>query len=977
MANTLGSVEIDLIARVGKLEADMAKAQRTVRTKTQSMAADARKHMKAIGAAFAAAGVASVGFAVRQIGVVDAMAKAAKAAGISAESLQELRFAADRSGVSTKQLDEGMRRFNRRLGLFIQDGGGPAAKAFEQLGIQATDAGGKVKSTETVFNEVVRALGDVENQAELAAIASQLFGDDAGPKLALLLAEGETGIASLRAEARQYGIVTNESAQASEAAADALTNVKAILSGALQRAIADNAGAITRMAEGFADLTLNALEFWGIIQTADERVREYQRLTAAVEEQRRVVERLTEQYGENSDAVVNAQYELIDLNQQRGEEIRKLREAGIDLSTLSKKRQEETQAIESSNTASGNLGQTISGPLSRAMAALETHLKNTKVAADDLSGKGANASGGLTGVHDKIEEVTVTAERMLGPALQSLMTDFENTASGVKGAADEVDDLDIKVISNTSSIEDWAKAIELAFGDIEGRTGEVVRSVSSLIGVFNELAAVRARQGGTLTLAQQAGFGAQIGGITGNLLGIQGPSGQAGSALGGLGGYIAGSALTAGMTGILGMAGGPIGAIIGAAIGGLLGQDEGETNPRITIGNNRLFEELDRGDPEGIAARYLTPFSRRSALGVTVQGTQITEALGGQAAQEILNKIVEFDQAIADIVRSTGLGDLDKIKEQLLGPGASRTYEEGVRLSEILADRFNIVLGGFDQRIQSLVGTVADAEDGFRRLGAAVTLIDQLDNDALSQYQQVLERANMTMTDVLQEQSESLLDLARDYSGSTQELERLAAGTQAFNQAVVQTLVNIDRASATVSEITGSTKDSLEFRRVGIQGGQDAQVDFLLRRAQQLQQEIGSLGSAAAVQNQVQLINSLIAQAGGLVSDEGFEAFLAQIQPLLDGSEDLAQQRLNTLREGVEEIAQSTTEALQEVAGDLTPAAATISTAADRQADAADTLFSGANIFRENVAFFGDYVRNLPSNIQIVIPGPGEVNAAG
>jgi G:T/U-mismatch repair DNA glycosylase len=150
----------------------------------------------------AAGGVAGLQQGVRNIvGDAAALQDTADQIGVNVEALQRLRFVASQNGSSARELDDALRRLTRRAGLFAQDGGGPAAKAIEELGLQVTDASGKVRSAEAIFYDAVSAMESVESQAELSALASQLFGEDAGPKLLQVLRLGIQGMQESAAEA--------------------------------------------------------------------------------------------------------------------------------------------------------------------------------------------------------------------------------------------------------------------------------------------------------------------------------------------------------------------------------------------------------------------------------------------------------------------------------------------------------------------------------------------------------------------------------------------------------------------------------------------------------------------------------------------------------------------------------------------------------------------------------------------------------
>jgi lambda family phage tail tape measure protein len=146
----------------------------------------------------------------RVVSQTAALADLAQSIGINVERLQELRYAAEQSGASADMLDDAIRTLNQRLGDVATDGTGAAAGAFERLQIAALNADGTIRNAGDVFDEFVRKLESVGSEAEKAALASDLFGKQAGPRLVQLLSEGEAGIASLSKEAQAFGVVLGE-----------------------------------------------------------------------------------------------------------------------------------------------------------------------------------------------------------------------------------------------------------------------------------------------------------------------------------------------------------------------------------------------------------------------------------------------------------------------------------------------------------------------------------------------------------------------------------------------------------------------------------------------------------------------------------------------------------------------------------------------------------------------------------------------
>ena len=153
------------------------------------------------GLGVSAAAASMLRFANSAITAADNIDNLSRTAGVSAESLQELRFAFGQlAGVAEGDLDAALRRFNRRLGL-AEQGTGAAKDAFELLDVSMVDASGNMRNTEGVLDDVLSSLANVENESRRAALASQFFGEDAGPRLAAALGEGEAAVNSLRDQA--------------------------------------------------------------------------------------------------------------------------------------------------------------------------------------------------------------------------------------------------------------------------------------------------------------------------------------------------------------------------------------------------------------------------------------------------------------------------------------------------------------------------------------------------------------------------------------------------------------------------------------------------------------------------------------------------------------------------------------------------------------------------------------------------------
>lgn len=160
----------------------------------------------------------------------DEIAKTAERIGFGVEALQEFRYAADRSGVSAGTFDTAMQRFGRRAAE-AANGTGEAREALKKLGLELTDAQGKMRPVEDLFLDAADALSKIEDPLTRNALAMKLF-DSEGVKLVQMMKDGSAGIEELREEARQMGLVLSEdAARGAESFIDAQTNLSAAMSG--------------------------------------------------------------------------------------------------------------------------------------------------------------------------------------------------------------------------------------------------------------------------------------------------------------------------------------------------------------------------------------------------------------------------------------------------------------------------------------------------------------------------------------------------------------------------------------------------------------------------------------------------------------------------------------------------------------------------------------------------------------------------
>ncbi len=124
--------------------------------------------------------------------------------GISTDTLQELKYAAEFVDVPLETMTGSMAKMVRTMAS-AQSGSKEASNAFRELHVSITN-NGKLKDSEQMFYELIDALGKIKNETERDALAMQIFGKSA-QELNPLIEAGSGRLKELGEEARKLGIV--------------------------------------------------------------------------------------------------------------------------------------------------------------------------------------------------------------------------------------------------------------------------------------------------------------------------------------------------------------------------------------------------------------------------------------------------------------------------------------------------------------------------------------------------------------------------------------------------------------------------------------------------------------------------------------------------------------------------------------------------------------------------------------------------
>ena len=183
------------------------------------------RRLAMIGAG-AVAGIVKTTMAVAALG--DNVAKTADKLGVGIERLQEMRFAAERAGVSQQTFDNSLQAFTRRVAEAAQ-GSGEAAAALDELGLSSKAL--KNMAPDQAMGRVADALSGVTNQSDRVRLAFNLFGRE-GISMVNMLKDGSAGLDDMYSRARGLGLVlSTDTARSAEVFDDAMTDMKSAMLG--------------------------------------------------------------------------------------------------------------------------------------------------------------------------------------------------------------------------------------------------------------------------------------------------------------------------------------------------------------------------------------------------------------------------------------------------------------------------------------------------------------------------------------------------------------------------------------------------------------------------------------------------------------------------------------------------------------------------------------------------------------------------
>lgn len=185
----------------------------------------AGKFALGLGSAAAAGATALMGVATKSAEAADEVDKMSQKMGISKQGYQEWSYVMGQNGMDISTLNTGMKTLVNQMES-AANGSATASSYFDQLGISIYDANGNLKDQETIMNEAIYALADMEDMTMRSALATDLFGK-AGTEMLPMLNSGSEGMQELTQRAHDLGLVMSDDAvNAGVVFGDTLDDVK-------------------------------------------------------------------------------------------------------------------------------------------------------------------------------------------------------------------------------------------------------------------------------------------------------------------------------------------------------------------------------------------------------------------------------------------------------------------------------------------------------------------------------------------------------------------------------------------------------------------------------------------------------------------------------------------------------------------------------------------------------------------------------
>lgn len=189
----------------------------------------------------------------------DELATTATQIGVSTDTLQEWRYAAQFVDTDMNTLETSLNRLKRNMGE-VEQGSATAAEKFDRLGVNVRGADGHLRSAEDVFYDCIDALNGMNNEAERDAAAMDILGKSA-TELNPLIEAGSAAFRAYGAEAQNLGLImSSDEVSALNSMQDSFDRLTSVMDMAERKVSAAFAPALEKLANIIVSLDPAVLE---------------------------------------------------------------------------------------------------------------------------------------------------------------------------------------------------------------------------------------------------------------------------------------------------------------------------------------------------------------------------------------------------------------------------------------------------------------------------------------------------------------------------------------------------------------------------------------------------------------------------------------------------------------------------------------------------------------------------------------------
>jgi hypothetical protein len=220
---SLGTLTIDLVARIGGFVEGLSKAERESKKFRSKVEKDLKDFGKAISG-FAVAGAAATAALIKSsIDNADALLAQSQMYGVNIELLSGYQLGLEQAESSSADLATGLKGLANAVD--------SNSEAFARLQISTRNSDGSLKESNDLLEEIADRFASMPDGITKTALAQDLLGKS-GIKLIPFLNEGADGLRAMREESEKLGkVISLETAQAADKFNDNLSTLKAVITG--------------------------------------------------------------------------------------------------------------------------------------------------------------------------------------------------------------------------------------------------------------------------------------------------------------------------------------------------------------------------------------------------------------------------------------------------------------------------------------------------------------------------------------------------------------------------------------------------------------------------------------------------------------------------------------------------------------------------------------------------------------------------